>query len=793
MLPGKVDRLPNLSYSENQLFFLHAQGGASQVYYYSMKKLVIVESPTKAKTISKFLGSSYIVESSLGHVRDLPRKNMGIDLDDNSFTPTYQVNPDKKEHVSKLKKLAEQSNEVIFATDEDREGEAISWHLAHILKIKPKDAKRIVFHEITKDAIMHALEHPRHIDQQLVDAQQARRILDRLVGYELSPFLWKKVARGLSAGRVQSVAVRLIVERERERNKFEAKEYWKVIAQLSQEGETVAQIEAKLHAKDGKSLDKFALGSQSDAQAVLDALENGTYTVTKVEKKEAKRKPNAPFTTSTLQQQANQKFGYSAKQTMRLAQQLYEGIDLGDHGQTGLITYMRTDSVNLSDKFVQDARSYIEGRFGSDHVVSTPRSFKNKSKGAQEAHEAIRPTDASRSPEAIKAYLSPQQHKLYQLIWSRAVATQMVDAVLDRTSLDITCNDYMFRATGQTVKSPGWLALFPDSQKEDLLPAVKEQEVLTCHALVPTQHFTEPPARYSDATLVKALEEYGIGRPSTYAPTISTIENRGYVDRDDNKRLYPLDVAMLVTDVLVEHFSAIVDYDFTANMEQNLDDIADGQKEWHPVIEGFYHPFHEAIVRKTEEVSREDVSHMRELGIDPKTNKPIYARIGQYGPFVQKGSKEDEEKPVFAPLPKHLSVETVTLEDALPLFALPKTLGQNNKEEDIIAALGRFGPYLKVGKKNYSLKEHDPYTITLEEAKQVIAAKDEADAKAIISVFEEEGITVKDGRYGPYVTDGKKNAKIPKGTDPATLTKEDCVELLAKAKTKKKGTRKKKK
>lgn len=759
------------------------------------KTLVIVESPTKAKTISKFLGADFIVESSFGHVRDLPKSKMGVDIEGGTFEPTYEVPKDKTKQITKLKAAMKKCGDVIFATDEDREGEAISWHLAHILKIKPEEAKRMVFHEITKHAIDEALKNPRPLDQQLVDAQQARRVLDRLVGYELSPFLWKKVARGLSAGRVQSVAVRIVVDRERERQAFIKEEYWKVTGQF-QKDEKTHEFPAQLHSIDDKKLDKLAIKNQEQVDGIIADLEGASYTVNKITKKEAKRNPSPPYRTSTMQQQANQKFGYSAKQSMRLAQQLYEGIDLGPGGTHGLITYMRTDSTNLSEKFLKETNDFVASEYGDKYTIEKPRVFSKKSKGAQEAHEAIRPTDPTRTPESIKQYLDPKQFKLYSLIWKRAVATQMAQARLNRTSFDVVAKKYMFRATGQTMVFDGWLKLYPESVKEEMLPELAEGDGVRCIALTPTQHFTEPPPRYSDATLVKALEEHGIGRPSTYAPTIGTIEARKYVERDDNKKLEPTDVAFVVNDLLVEHFQNIVDYNFTALMEDNLDAIAEGKKDWQPIISTFYHPFHQTIVDKTDSLDKADVVNMREVGIHPKNGKPIYVRVGRFGPFVQCGTKDDEEKPQFASLAEGMRMDDVTLEDALKLLQLPRVVGEDADGNEMIVNIGRFGPYVKVKSKFYSIKEKDPYTITKEEALEIIAAKKLEEANRVIHDFTDVGIQVLRGRYGPYITDGEKNAKIPKDQEPEKLTKEQCIELMKTAKPsrgkKKKAAAKKK-
>lgn len=604
-----------------------------------MPKLVIVESPTKAKTIAKFLGKSYTVASSFGHIRDLPKSKMGVDIEGGTFLPQYLIPTDKKDQVKKLKELAKKSTEIIFATDEDREGEAISWHLAEIFDIAPEKAQRIVFHEITEHAIKEALAHPRHIDMPLVDAQQARRILDRLVGYELSPLLWQKIARGLSAGRVQSVALRLVVERERQIVAFIPKLYWTLDGLFHEKEKEADHIfGASLFAKNGETLDTFAIGSAKEADELHEALTKATYTVGAITTKEAKRTAPPPFRTSTLQQQANNKYGYSSKDTMRMAQQLYEGIAIGETGTVGLITYMRTDSVNLSEKFITEARAHIETAYGKEYLPASSRVYKG-SKNAQEAHEAIRPTDPTRTPESVKAYLTPKQFKVYELIWKRAVATQMNDAILNRTTIDIATSPlgkdtYTFRATGQIVLFDGWMHLYPKLLKEETLPHIKKDDVLVCKELTPTEHSTEPPARYSDATLVKALEEHGIGRPSTYAPTIATIEARQYVERVDNKRLKPTEIALLVNDMLVEHFPNIVDYSFTALMEENLDEIAAGKKDWQPIIATFYHPFHEAIVAKSDILSKKELTEEATDEKCPKCTNPMVIKMGRFGKFM---------------------------------------------------------------------------------------------------------------------------------------------------------------
>ncbi len=619
-------------------------------------RLIIVESPTKAKTISRFLGKTDVVESSFGHVRDLPTKKMGIAID-NNFEPSYEIPVKAKKTVAKLKELAKQADEVVLASDEDREGEAIAWHLQQLLKLPPKDNNRIVFHEITESAIKTALKNPRQLNQDLIDAQQARRVLDRLVGYELSPFLWKKVAKNLSAGRVQSVAVRLIVEREREIESFQQQEYWTINADLQAKD---GQFSAQLARWQDKSLDKLTLGNETIANEIKDKLLNARYTIGSIAKDRLTKKPAAPFTTSTLQQTANRWFGFSAKQTMVIAQQLYEGVNLGPHGQTGLITYMRTDAVNLSNEFVAQSREVLQNNFGSQFLSPNPRKFANKSKGAQEAHEAIRPTDPQRTPESIKSYLEPRQFKLYQLIWQRALASQAAEAQIDHISIDVTAGEGLFRATGQTITFPGYLMIYPEQTQEKLLPPLIANETLQLLNLQAEQHFTQPPARYSDAGLVKQLEKHGIGRPSTYAPTIATIEARNYVVRDEHKRLEPTAIAKVVNDLLVAHFPEIVDYQFTANIEGRLDQIAHGHLSWQPVIADFYQPFHQNLETKNKQLSRQDIlPDQASTEVCDKCGAPMVIKTGRYGPFLAcsafpkcRNIKSLKEKRVSKPLPE---------------------------------------------------------------------------------------------------------------------------------------------
>ena len=604
----------------------------------STKKLIIVESPTKAKTISRFLGKEYFVESSFGHLRDLPKKKMGIDIE-NDFQPEYEVNEKSEKRANELKRLAKKADEIILASDEDREGEAIAWHLMQILGSNPY--KRIVFHEITKNAILEALENPRELDMNMVDAQQARRILDRLVGYELSPFLWKKIRYGLSAGRVQSVAVRLVVEKEEEIRKFKEDEYWDIKSKVkSQKSKVDGEFETRLIKINGKSVGKLEIKNKDKAEKIKGDLEKADYQVEKVTKKETRKNPLPPFTTSTLQQAANNKLHFSAKQTMMFAQKLYEGIDLGEKGPTGLITYMRTDSLSLSKDSLKSAEDYITNKFGKEYFEQ--RFFKTKSKGAQEAHEAIRPTDPTRNPESVKQYLDDKQYKLYQLIWQRMIASQMSSAISDLTTIDVTTNtppapsqegNYTMRATGSTIKFEGFLKVYPIKSEEIILPKVDEKEKLDLIKVIPEQHFTQPPARYTEASLVKKLEEEGIGRPSTYAPTISTIENRGYVEKIE-RRFHPKDIGELVNKLLVEHFPEIVDLKFTAGMERDLDEIAEGKIKWVPVIKDFYKPFKKNLMQKEKEVNKKDLT---EEATDQKCEKcgsPMIIKMGRFGKFM---------------------------------------------------------------------------------------------------------------------------------------------------------------
>lgn len=757
------------------------------------KNLVIVESPAKAKTIEKFLGKDYSVKSSFGHIRDLPKKGLNIDIE-KGFEPKYEVSSDKKKVVAELRKAAANS-EVWLASDEDREGEAIAWHLTQALKLDPKKTKRIVFHEITKPAIEAAIKNPRTVDEKLVDAQQARRVLDRLVGYELSPVLWKKVRTGLSAGRVQSVAVRLIVEREREIRDFTPESTFKVTAVFKADGEEVpAELNTKL--SDVKTTEKW-----------LEKLVGATYTVDDIEQKPGSRSPGAPFTTSTLQQEASRRLGYSVRQTMTLAQRLYE---------SGHITYMRTDSTTLSGQAIGAAEKYITSKFGKEyHQV---RQYKTKNSSAQEAHEAIRPTDFAK----LSAGNDSQQEKLYQLIWQRALASQMAPAKIERTeiSISISSQSEKFIAKGEVLKFDGFIKVYGGGKDDTLLPAIKVGQKLDAQTVSATETFSRSAARYSEAMLVKKLEELGIGRPSTYAPTISTIQTRGYVEKTDlegkereitelslvkdkveiNKstvitgadrgKLVPTGIADVVTDFLVKYFPQIVDYSFTARVEEDFDEIADGKQAWAKMIAEFYKDFH-PLVEKSEDISRQEVSQSRELGTDPKSGEPIFSRFGRYGPMLQMGRTEDEDKkPKFAPLPAETTIDTVTLEQALEMFKLPRTVGKTEDGKEIKANIGRFGPYVQVDKTFVSIKPLDPREITEEEARELYKEKLAKDAAKHINEFA-SGIKVLNGPYGPYITDGKKNARIAKDVDPKAITEEEAKKLLKEAPAKKRGFRRK--
>jgi len=752
--------------------------------------LVIVESPAKAKTIEKYLGADYIVKSSIGHIRGLPSKNGSVDVA-NSFAPKFEVDPDKKKVIAELKAAAKAATNVLLASDEDREGEAIAWHVAEVLKLDPKTTKRIVFHEITKGALDEAVKNPRTIDMNLVEAQQARQSLDYLVGFELSPVLWRKVRAGLSAGRVQSVAVRLIVEREAEIDEHTPESTFKLTADFILSDGTV------LPASSSK---KFQ--TADEVRAILQAFASSNFKVANVVKKPGSRNPGAPFTTSTLQQEASSKLGYSPRNTMSLAQRLYE---------SGHITYMRTDSVNLSTQALGAMTGFIKEKYGEKYHQY--RTFKSKSANAQEAHEAIRPTDVHKE----FAGADEQQKKLYNLIWRRTLASQMAPAELENTTVTIAASDSKetMEAKGQVVLFDGFLKVYGRSGDDTLLPALNSGDDLKLQSAEALESLSRGPARYTEASLVKKLEEMGIGRPSTYASTINTIQTRGYVERGDlegiekdvqklrleqgtvtetteklmygkdSNKLFPTDTGKVVTDFLVKHFAEVMDYAFTKNIEEELDQIALSKKDRVGVLSEFYTPFHK-LVEGSADISRAEATQARELGVDPKSGQPIYARFGRFGPMLQRGEQSDDPKPDFAPMPTGKKIETVTLEEALEMFKLPRLVGQTADGTDIKANIGRFGPYIVVDKLFVSIKPLDPHTITLDEALELYAAKVKAEAEKNIADFG-DGIKVLNGRYGPYITDGTKNAKIPKDTDPKSVTHDQAKELLAAAPAAKKG------
>jgi DNA topoisomerase-1 len=763
--------------------------------------LVIVESPAKAKTIEGYLGKDFVVKSSYGHVRDLPAKGLSIDLE-NDFKPDYAVMTDKKKVITELKKLTKEAEIVWLATDEDREGEAISWHLSEALGLEKKETRRIVFHEITKPAILKAIETPRKIDKNLVDAQQARRVLDRIVGFELSPVLWKKVKPSLSAGRVQSVTVRLIVEREKEITDFTSEEYYRVKAVFESKGKVFsADLNKRLKTEEG-------------ALAFLEKCKSANFTVKSVDKKPGKKSPAAPFTTSTLQQEAARKLGFSVAQTMRLAQSLYEA---------GKITYMRTDSVNLSGTAIEGAKAEINAEYGEAYV--NPRKFSTKTANAQEAHEAIRPTYFNER----KAASESREQRLYELIWKRAIASQMSDAKLLRTTIKIESQniDELFEVKGEIITFDGFLKVYlegsDDENEEESnsnLPDVTADEELNLNSTEITQKFSNHPPRYSEAALVKKLEELGIGRPSTYAPTIGTIQKRGYVVKEDREgtvreykvlsltggevvaelktentgaernKMFPTDIGIVVTDFLEENFKSIMDYHFTASVEEEFDHISRGELEWTNMLHKFYEPFHKKVEDTLENSER--ASGERALGTDPKSGRPVIARLGRYGPMVQIGSTEEgEEKPKFAKLRTGQSIQTIELDEAMELFKLPRTVGQF-EEKDVVASVGRFGPFLRYDGAFYNIGKLDPLEINLEDSIQVIKDKQEAARKALLHDFENDPpVKVIQGRYGPYMTLGKDNYKLPKDIDIDSLTLEKCLEIAENSQPTNKGGKRK--
>ena len=746
------------------------------------KDLVIVESPAKAKTIEKFLGSKYSVKSSFGHIRDLPKKGLNIDIEHN-FKPHYELNPSKKKVVSELKKSAKAAGTVWLASDEDREGEAIAWHLCETLGLNPKTTKRIVFHEITKSAIDNAIKHPRTVDINLVDAQQARRVLDRLVGYELSPVLWRKVRSGLSAGRVQSVAVRLCVDREREIKAFESKTSFKLTAMF-----TVHKKLQEFSAELNKSPDVH-----TKARQFIEAVKDSKFTVEVVIKKPGTRSPAPPFTTSTMQQEAARRLGFGVRQTMILAQHLYEN---------GYISYIRTDSTLLSAGHLDLAANYIRKTYGEKY--SHRRQYQTKSLSAQEAHEAIRPSNFN----DLGAGNDKQEQRLYRLIWQRTIASQMSSARVEKTevTIGIAKHSEKFIAKGEILRFDGFLKVSGNIKDDLILPPIDRGDSLDLVQMKATETFSRPPARYSEATLVRKLEDLGIGRPSTYAPTISTIQSRGYIDKKDvigterpikiiilekgqiseqattivtgadRSKLVPTLVADITTDFLTKYFSDIVDYDFTAGIEKDFDLIATGKIKWPIMIKNFYKDFH-PLVKKSEKVSREEVSQARTLGIDPKTKLPIIVRYGRFGPVLQRGSTDNEEKPAFAPLPKGIDMDSVSLQQAIEMFRLPRIVGKTSKGEEITANIGRFGPYIQVNKLFVSIKDFDPYVITEAEARKLYQAKLKHISEKVIKDFD-NGIKILNGPYGPYITDGKKNVPVPKSEKPESLTILYCKDML---------------
>lgn len=772
------------------------------------ENLVIVESPAKAKTIEKFLGKDFFVTSSMGHIRDLEKKDFGIDIQ-NNFTPKYEITPDKKKLVTELKKLVKESNLIWLASDEDREGEAISWHLMETLGLNPEKTKRIVFHEITKEAILNAVQNPRPLDINLVNAQQARRVLDRIVGFEVSPVLWKKVKPSLSAGRVQSVAVRLIVEREREIINFTSTSAFRVAATflVPEKDGKITELKAELNRR---------FDTQDEANAFLEKCKNSEFQISEVVKKPARRSPAPPFITSTLQQEASRKLGFSVSQTMSIAQKLYE---------SGKITYMRTDSVNLSGLAIAAAKQKIISTLGEKyHQV---RQYKTKAKGAQEAHEAIRP--AYLDQEEISG--TSQEKKLYDLIWKRTIASQMSEAELEKTTVtvDISNASEKFIATGEVLIFDGFLRVYIESDDDEdqnggtkgLLPPLTARQILRWNKIQATERYTQKPPRYTEASLVKKLEEQGIGRPSTYAPIITTVQNRGYVVKEDRpgtereytelvlsgqkitakvkteitgaekSKLFPTDIGMVVNDFLIKYFDLIMDYNFTAKVEKEFDEIAEGELVWNDMIRSFYDPFHSKVENALNEAER--TNGVRVLGLDPVSGKEISVKIGRFGPLAQLGEvTEGGEKPQFASLRAGQHLETITLEDALELFKLPRTLGEY-EGKTVTVAIGRFGPYVRHDSKFISLEKNvdDPYSIVLERAIVLIEAKREKDQNAVITVFDENPeVKVLNGRWGPYISYKKNNYKIPKTTDAAKLTLEECMTLIEKQPAPKKSKRK---
>ncbi|MGB3393544.1 MAG: DNA topoisomerase I [Stenotrophomonas sp.] len=756
------------------------------------KHLLIVESPAKAKTINKYLGKDFTVLASYGHVRDLVPKEGAVDPD-NGFAMRYDLIEKNEKHVEAIAKAAKGADDIFLATDPDREGEAISWHIAEILKERGlsegKPMQRVVFTEITPRAIKEAMNQPRAIAADLVDAQQARRALDYLVGFNLSPVLWRKVQRGLSAGRVQSPALRMIVEREEEIEAFKSREYWSIGAECAHPAQ---HFSAKLIKLDGQKFEQFTITDGDTAEAArlrIQQAAQGRLHVTDVTSKERKRRPAPPFTTSTLQQEASRKLGFTTRKTMQVAQKLYEGVAIGDEGTVGLISYMRTDSVNLSQDALVEIRDVIARDYGAASLPDKPNTYTTKSKNAQEAHEAVRPTSALRTPAQVASFLSDDERKLYELIWKRAVACQMIPATLNTVSVDLSAGSaHVFRASGTTVVVSGFLAVYEEgkdsknAEDEDegrKLPVMKPGDNVPLERIGAEQHFTQPPPRFTEAALVKALEEYGIGRPSTYASIIQTLLFRKYTEME-GRSFKPTDVGRAVSKFLSSHFTQYVDYDFTAKLEDELDAVSRGEEDWVPLMQRFWGPFKELVSDKSESLDRTDAGSSRTLGTDPKSGKEVSARIGRFGPMVQIGTVEDEEKPKFASLQPGQSIYSISLEDALKLFDMPRKLGVDANGEEVSVGIGRFGPFAKRGSTYASLKkEDDPYKIELAHAIFLIEEKEEIARNRIIKEFEGSDIQVLNGRFGPYISDGTLNGKIPKDREPASLTLAEVQQLMA--------------
>ena len=755
------------------------------------KNLLIVESPAKAKTINKYLGKDFTVLASYGHVRDLVPKEGAVDPE-NGFAMRYETLEKNERHVDAIAKAAKAADHLFLATDPDREGEAISWHIVEILKerglLKDKSLQRVVFTEITPRAIHEAMSHPRAIAAELVDAQQARRALDYLVGFNLSPVLWRKIKAGLSAGRVQSPALRMIVEREEEIEAFEAREYWTIEAECAHPSQAFT---AKLVKLDGQKVEQFTITDGAAAEAARMRIQQaaaGVLHVTDVASKERKRRPAPPFTTSTLQQEAARKLGFTTRKTMQVAQKLYEGVAVGEEGSVGLISYMRTDSVSLSQDALSELRDVIARDFGTQSLPDKPNFYQTKSKNAQEAHEAVRPTSALRTPAQVARFLSDDERKLYELIWKRTVACQMIPATLNTVSVELAAGQqHAFRASGTTVVVPGFLAVYEEGKdnknKDDedegrKLPAMQPGQNVPLDRIHADQHFTQPPPRFTEAALVKALEEYGIGRPSTYAAIIQTLLGKQYAVLE-GRAFKPTDIGRAVSKFLSSHFTKYVDYDFTANLEDELDAVSRGEENWIPLMRKFWGPFKELVDDKKESLDKADAGSVRVLGADPVSGKPVSARIGRFGPLVQIGTVEDEEKPRFASLRPGQSIYNISLAEALKLFEMPRQLGADANGEAISVGIGRFGPFAKRGSTYASLKkEDDPYTIDLARAIFLIEEKEEIARNRIIKAWDGHDVQVLNGRFGPYLSDGKLNGKIPKDREPASLTLEEALQLL---------------